>query len=535
MSTRCGLQHAIYFLSIVDSSNSNLVSSSSMEHSNNSNTPGHDEYPETSHYGNGTHLYEHPGTSDDAHRDGDNRAHSHHQLPGTGTNHVYNNHHSSSSSSSSVHATHQHSTTSNGHTYTNAAVSHIGEFRPFTPLYMNSNESLRELLSERGSHHESRTREERGWSVESSKRDRVHHKRDGRSWSAGPSQLERVNRQQQQQQLQDREVRGKSVDPAQVHRIHNHGKEGRGKPAQADDTHHQHVREGRGMSVGPAAKADKVQHQQKRSKRGTSAGPAQVDRVQHVQKSWFGGRGGEKKQNRLLPKEEKLSPVEPPPPPPPHSHTCHHEDKVLTPQETPRRETRAKSVSATSRFKVHHKEAELPRARSYSNNLSTTVLSKPLPLPPFSVPPPLIRRSNSQHAPRHVPPPTHSPPPPRMSIDLTPSHSHFSIEASGDYSSPVPVSERYKYDPRLRFELAEVISVHGQPFCADRSHDYSDPDEPDDDGVPLGSRFDHLSPSEPDIHPERHSQAFLDLEGLKDENVPNSAYSRGYVPTEVSY
>ena len=492
-----------------------------MEHSNNSNTPG---YPETTNYSNGTHIYEHPGTSTGASPDNNSRANSHHQLPcSNSTNHICNNNHSNS-----AHTTHQQSRVNNGHTYANAGVSRLGEFRPFTPLYMNSDESLRELLSDKGSHHGSRVREERGWSVESSYRDRVQHKRDGRSWSAGPSQLERVNKKHQQRHP-DREVRGSSVDPARLHRTRNHGKEGRGKPAaQVDDVHHQHVREGRGMSVGPAAKAERVQHQQKRNKRGTSAGPAQVDRVNHVRKkSLFGGRGGEKKQNQLLPKEEKLSPVEPHP-------RALHEDKVPIQQEAPRREDRAKSVSATSRFKVHHEEAEIPRARSYTSNLSTTVLSKPLPLPPFSVPPPLIRRSSSQHAPGLIPPPTHSPPPPRMSTDLAPNHSHLSNEASGDYSSPVPVSERYKYDPRLRFELAEVTSMQGQPFCVNQSHDYSDPDEPEDDEVPLGTRYDHLSPIEPDVHPETHAQAFLDLEGLKDENVTNSEYHKGYVPTEVS-
>lgn len=95
----------------------------------------------------------------------------------------------------------------------------------------------------------------------------------------------------------------------------------------------------------------------------------------------------------------------------------------------------------------------------------------------------------------------------------------------------MPVSERYKYDPKLRQELSEVSSVQG-PFIVNRSHDYSDPDEFDDE-IGVLNRYDHLSPSEVDIHPERHSQAFSDLEGLNDESVPGALHGRGYVPTEV--
>ena len=107
------------------------------------------------------------------------------------------------------------------------------------------------------------------------------------------------------------------------------------------------------------------------------------------------------------------------------------------------------------------------------------------------------------------------------------------MEVSGDYTAPVPVAERYKYDPKLRLEMAEISSMHSQSLFPDRSHDYSDPDEPDEE-VKASGKYDHLSPSEVDVHPERHTQAFSDLEGLTDDNVPPPIYMRGYVPTEVS-
>ena len=84
--------------------------------------------------------------------------------------------------------------------------------------------------------------------------------------------------------------------------------------------------------------------------------------------------------------------------------------------------------------------------------------------------------------------------------------------------------------------MAEVSSIHsmqGQPFFVDRSHDYSDPDEPND--VQASGRYNHLAPNEVEVHPERHSQAFSDLEGLKDETDAHVVYTRGYVPTKVGW
>lgn len=359
------------------------------------------------------------------------------------------------------------------HDYANADVSQVGDFRPFTPIYVNSDdESMRELLSEKGSHHSSRTKEGRGWSVGSSHNERVHGNlpRELRDWSAG---------------------------------------------ARKDRVIGYHAREGRGWSAGPS-QVDRVQGPQMREERGRSVGSAQMERVNSERskerRNWFSKRA-----ERIKKDEKRLSTEVP------SKEKTQSQQKVNT-----KRPVRAHSVSAASRYKVDH-SAEFPRPRSYSNNLST-VLSKPLPLPPFSVPPPapLLRRSNPQLANRLVPPPTHSPaPPPRES--LAPPQRTSAIEVSGDYTAPVPVNERYKYDPKLRHETAEVSSVQG--LFGDRSHDYSDPDEPEDE-LRATNRYDHLSPHEADVHPERHSQAFSDLEGLKDDIA--LPYTGGYVPTEVS-
>lgn len=339
---------------------------------------------------------------------------------------------------------------------------------------MNSDdESMRDVLSEKGSsHHGSRTREGPGWSVGSSHNERVHGNlpRELRDWSVG---------------------------------------------AHKDRVIGYHAREGRGWSAGPS-QVDSVQGLQMREERGRSVGSAPMARANSERskekKNWFSKRA-----ERVKKDEKRLSSAEVP-----GKERTQSQQRLMY----SKRAGRAHSVSAANRYKVDH-SAEFPRPRSYSNNLST-VLSKPLPLPPFSVPPPmpLLRRSNPQLANRHLPPPTHSPPPPRES--LVPPQATSAMEVSGDYTAPVPVTERYKYDPKLRQETAEISSVQG-PFD-NRSHDYSDPDEPDDETRVLG-KYDHLSPHEADIHPERHSQAFSDLEGLNEESM--LPYMRGYVPTEV--
>lgn len=381
-------------------------------------------------------------------------------------------------------------TPTEGHTYANADVTQISDFRPFTPLYMNSDdESLRELLSERGSHFGSRTRDGRGWSVESSHCDRIHHGppppvREVRGWSVGaPAQKDRIANSNA-----GREVRGWSVEVSQGDRVGP-----------------KHVRDGRGWS----------------------AGPSQLERTQQSQQSdqpkfkrvWSFGRAEKSKKRNSRQLKESLSEA-----------SQQKSQEVADP-----RERRAKSVSATSRFKVDH-NGDMPRVRSYTNHLST-VLSKPLPLPPFSVPPPapLLKRSNPQLSSKNIPPPDHTPPPPLDSSDpSTPNTDRVMLlEASGDYTSPVPVAERYKYDPKLRNDASEVSSVHAQPFFVDRSHDYSDPDEPDDE-VEESMRYDHLSPTEMEVHPEEHRHTFSDLEGLREEAAPSKPdYQRGYVPTEV--
>ena len=82
----------------------------------------------------------------------------------------------------------------------------------------------------------------------------------------------------------------------------------------------------------------------------------------------------------------------------------------------------------------------------------------------------------------------------------------------------------------------DVFNTHAQPFFVDRSHDYSDPDEPDVEIIKSGS-YDHLSPTEVDVHPEGSAHTFEDLEGLTEEiapPTPKDDYSRGYVPTQVN-
>jgi hypothetical protein len=369
-----------------------------------------------------------------------------------------------------------HFISASNHTYANAEVSHIGDFRPFSPLYVNSDdESMRELLSEKGSHHGSRSREGRGWSVGSSHGDKVHGNipREGRGWSVGS---------------QKNQVIG------------------------------YHVGEGRGASAGPAH-VDRVQASPARHDRGCSVGSAHLERVSSQKskekRNWFGKRGDKAAQTE--PAEDSRE----------ASMDASHESKASSQHRQYMRLGRARSVSAAARFKIDQKPTELPRPRSYSNNLST-VLSKPLPLPPFSVPPPTphLKRSNPQLTSRSVPPPSHSPPPP----SLTPPERKPKFDVSGDYTAPVPVAERYKYDPRLRHEMT---SMQGQSAFLDRSHDYSDPDEADEE-VMVSGKYDHLSPQEADVHPERHSQAFSDFQGLVEDDIePPAIYSRGYVPTEV--
>lgn len=420
------------------------MASSSVEHSNGSSTVN------TSHANHSSaHTRQHQGTGN------------HDEL-----NHIYCNQ-NPATAGNDKHGARKAPAACN-HAYANADVSQVGEFRPFTPIYMNSDdESMRELLSEKGSHHGSRSREGRGWSVGSSHNEKVHGNlpKELRDWSAG---------------------------------------------ANKDRVIGYHAREGRGWSAGPS-QIDRVQGPEMREERGHSVGSSRMERVNSERlkerRNWFSKRA-EKIKKRL---STEL----------PHEEQPQKKEKLYD-----RRAGRAHSVSAASKYKVDQ-SAELPRPRSYTHNLST-VLSKPLPLPPFSVPPPapLLRRSNPQLTNRHVPPPTHSPPPPRVS--LVPPQATSAMEVSGDYTAPVPVTERYKYDPKLRQEIAETSSFHG--VFDNRSHDYSDPDEPDDE-IKVSGRYDHLSPHEADVYPERHSQAFSDLEGLKDNSM--LPYTPGYVPTEV--
>ncbi len=335
-------------------------------------------------------------------------------------------------------------------------------------------------------------REGRGWSVESGHGDRIHHglqpPREGRGWSAGaPAQRERIDSHL------SRQVRGWSVEVS-------HG----------DRVGPKHPREGRGWSAAPSQLEATHGHQSQQSK---------------FKRGWSFGRGDKSKSQNPRKLKESLSEAS-------QKDRIKAENRQM---EGDGRERRAKSVSAATKFKVDHK-LEMPRVRSYTNNLST-VLSKPLPLPPFSVPPPtpLLRRSNPQLASRKIPPPNHTPPPPiENSVPSTPNADKVVLlEVSGDYTAPVPVSERYKYDPKLRTDAAsEVSSMHAQPFFVDRSHDYSDPDEPDVAVVASG-RYDHLSPTELDVHPEGRKHTFTDLEGLEEE-MSKDEQPGGYVPTEVN-
>ena len=330
------------------------------------------------------------------------------------------------------------------HTYANANVTLNGNFHCFIPHYVNGkdDESIRELLSERGSHRSYRSREGRGLSVGS---------REMRSCSV-------VSREGRGCSVISREGRGYSVGSREVRGCSVVSREGRGCSVVS--------REGRGYSAG------------RREEKDFSIGPFY----------------GEK--------------------------TYNHNDQYS------QRKGRARSVSASTRYKV-----TIPRPKSYSNNLS--ILMKPLPLPPMSVPPPLQKTQIQRSAPqlnRHVPPPNHSPPPPLESSESTKSADQIFIEASGDYTAPVPIHERYKYDPKIRQnDIAEVSSLHqGRLFHIDQSHDYSDPDEPSQDDS-IG--YDHLSPL--DVHPEHSHQNTPDLKGLKDEQIPTASCIRRYVPTKV--
>lgn len=108
------------------------------------------------------------------------------------------------------------------------------------------------------------------------------------------------------------------------------------------------------------------------------------------------------------------------------------------------------------------------------------------------------------------------------------------MDASGDYTAPVPVSERYKYDPKSRElnDLVEVASIHRQPFFGDRCHDYSDPDDHDPESESSIPQYNHLAE---DVHPELSpSDRLSGFDGPQDEGLPAFGYSYGYVPTEVS-
>ena len=298
--------------------------------------------------------------------------------------------------------------TTSTHAYVNAEITQFGgAFRPFTPLYVNSDdESMREVLSDRGSHFGSRTREGRGWSVVSSR-----------------SQIDRVQ-----------------------NFAHHHG-----------------------------------------------------------------------------------------------NHMSHPSSHQLRESQ---RQRRAKSASATTHFKVDTPLGSLPRPNTYANNLSS-VLTKPLPPLPSDAGPSLaachVVRSQPQLTTFNLPPPTHSPPPPADSPTselVGISEQCLYPEVSGDYTSPVPVSERYKYEPNpwprtMSGEMVEVISVGGrQPVCGDQCHDYSDPDEPDQESQMSVFQYDHLSE---DFHPETSPSSRLSgFNPDKEESLPSFGYSYGYVPTEVS-
>ncbi len=319
--------------------------------------------------------------------------------------------HSNSSSNSAISPRPLSQQTTSTHAYVNAEITQFGGvFSPFTPLYVNSDdESMREMMSDRGSHFGSRTREGRGWSVVSSR--------------------------------------------SQIDRAHNIG----------NGHHGSHL-----------------------------------------------PTGG----HQLLHNSEQ-------------------------------RERRAKSVFTTSRYKVETPQGSLPRPNTYANNLSS-ILTKPLPpLPLDAVAPLLPSGQNACSQPQlantfNVPPPTHTPPRPvdsSTSECVGNSEQFLYPEMSGDYTSPVPVSERYKYDPNprprpLSGDIAEVNSVNRQPICEGKCHDYSDPDEADEETSIL--QYDHISE---DIHPETMSP-ITNMSGFnsdKNDTMPPSlGYSHGYVPTEVS-
>ena len=393
----------------------------------------------------------------------------------------------SNSSSNSVDGLAHHiNRTQTNHTYANADVTQVSDFRPFTPIYINSDD---ENMRERGNHISCRSREERigsthgeqELSITTSHPDQIsaHQSRDGRGWSVGPLQLSQVN---------SRGRRSTSVDPVLMGKVQN-----------------QQKRERRGWSVGDD---DRVQGG--KEERGLSS---RIGREQsQLGKKPQGQSIGHRKQ---FPAIERTLPTTP----------LDHNKATDTNKVLHKRAERAKSVSATTWYKVDRNTTELPRPRSYSNNLST-VLTKPLPLPPISVPPPapLLRRSEPQLNTALLPPPTHTPPLPVVD----PAYEQDVMEASGDYSTPVPVSERYKYDPNLRHEQADVVSMRRESFVANRSHDYSDPDEPTDELGEMEERYDHLTPPEAEVHPEG---ALAALEGLKDD--PKETIASGYVPTEV--
>ena len=207
---------------------------------------------------------------------------------------------------------------------------------------------------------------------------------------------------------------------------------------------------------------------------------------------------------------------------------------------------RAKSVSSTSKLKIEPPpRLSLPRPKTYSNNLSS-VLTKPLPLPPSIMPIPIHKTNKNWSQPQlttfHLPPPTHSPPPPigsPTSDVLGLSDQCLFIDCSGDYTAPVPISERYKYDPKSR-EMNETVtqtsSIQRQSFFSNDCHDYSDPDDPDHEsqtsGVRSSLQYNHQAE---DVHPELSSSDQMSgFDGPTDDGLPSFGRSYGYVPTEVS-
>ena len=222
-------------------------------------------------------------------------------------------------------------------------------------------------------------------------------------------------------------------------------------------------------------------------------------------------------------------------------HSLTHPNKQCRPHQLEKNHqhlphTRARSVTANSRFKVEEEHvSSLPRPKTFSNNLSS-VLMKPLPLPPCTVPATQRVWSQPQLTNLHLPPPTHTPPPPMESSDsdvLGVSDQCFFLDSSGDYTAPVPISERYKYDPKNREmnDLVEIASIQTPPYFDD-CHDYSDPDDPDHDSQTSAMQNNHLGE---DIHPEASpSDQLAGFDRSTDEVLPEAfGYSYGYVPTEV--